>query len=177
MQTHGMNKIRGNQILFHHDSVIKVNHDTLQESDYDDDLVVFLYGEKDKLDEMAKKAYGTNKLYARKNVLKQWFSILKNTNRYYKNFEDNIVDNIITKVDNVIKKKQRNPIYVSDKDSLKYEKGIGSDVAAVQQIDASTSAYNHENDIINNDEQCENSINNELLIQTHYVCCTPETIL
>ena len=37
---------------------------------------------------MAKKAYGTNKLYARKNVLKQWFSILKSTNRYYKNFED-----------------------------------------------------------------------------------------
>ena len=55
-----------------------------------------MYGEKDKLDEMAKKAYGTNKLYARKNVLKQWFSILKNTNRYYKNFEDTIIDNIIS---------------------------------------------------------------------------------
>ena len=60
---------------------------------------------------------------------------------------------------------------------MKYEKGIGSDVATVQQIDASTSAYNHKNDIINNDEQCENSINNELPIQTHYVCYTPETIL
>ena len=54
MQTHRMNKIRGNQILFHHDCVIKVNHETLQESDYDEDLVVFLYGEKDKLDEMEK---------------------------------------------------------------------------------------------------------------------------
>ena len=42
MQTHGMNKIRGNQILFHHDCVIKVNHEALQESDYDDDLVVFI---------------------------------------------------------------------------------------------------------------------------------------
>ena len=71
MQTYDMNKIRVNQILFHHNCVIKVNYEALQESDYDDDLVVFLYGEKDKLDEMAKKAYGTNKLYARKNVLKQ----------------------------------------------------------------------------------------------------------
>ena len=140
-------------------------------------LVVFLYGEKDKLDEMAKKAYVTNKLYARKNVLKQWFAILKSTNRYYKKFEDNVVENIITKVNNVIKKKQRNPIYISDKDSLKYEKGIGSDVAAVQQIEASTSAYNYENDIINNDDQCETSFNDELPIQTHYVCCTPETVL
>ena len=80
-----------------------------------------------------KKAYGTNKLYARKNVLKQWFAILKSTNKYYKIFEDTIIDNIITKVDNVIKKKQSNPIYISDKDSLKYEKGIGSNVAAVQK--------------------------------------------
>ena len=112
----------------------------------------FLYGEKDKLDEIAKKAYGTNKLYARKNVSKQWFAILKSTNQYYKNFEDTIIDNIISKVDNVIKKKQRNPICISDKDSLKYEKGIGSDVAAVQQIDTSTSSYIHENDIINNNE-------------------------
>ena len=46
-----------------------------------------------------------------------------------------------------------------------------------KKIDASTSSYNHENDIINNDEQCESSLNNELPIQTHYVCCTSETIL
>ena len=75
-----MNRIRGNQILFHHDCIVKVNHEVLQESDYDDDLIVFLYGEKDQLDEMAKKAYGTNKLYARGNVLKQWFTILEKTN-------------------------------------------------------------------------------------------------
>ena len=60
---------------------------------------------------------------------------------------------------------------------MKYEIGLGPDVAAVQQIDASTSAYIHENDIINNNEKCENSFNNELTIQTHYVCCTWETIL
>ena len=58
-----MNKIRGNQILFHHDCIIKVNHEALKESDFHDDLIVYLYGEKDKLDEMAKRSYGTNKLY------------------------------------------------------------------------------------------------------------------
>ena len=58
-----MNRITGNQILFHHDCIIKVNYEVLQESDYDDGLVVFLYGKKYELDEMTKKAYGTNKLY------------------------------------------------------------------------------------------------------------------
>ena len=50
-----MYRMRGNQILFYHDFIIKVNHEVFQESDYDDDLVVFLYGEKDQLDEMEKK--------------------------------------------------------------------------------------------------------------------------
>ena len=41
MQTHGMNKVKGNQILFHREYVIKVNHEALQQSDYYVDLVVF----------------------------------------------------------------------------------------------------------------------------------------
>ena len=107
MQTHGMNRIRGNEILFHHDCIMKVNHEYLQESDYDDDLVVLLYSEKNELDEMAKKAYGTNKLYARKSVLKQWFTILEKTNPYFKKFEADTVDNIISKVHNIVKKRKR----------------------------------------------------------------------
>ena len=71
---------------------------------------------------MAKKAYGTNKLYIRRNVLKQWFTILKQTSSYFKKFEEELVNNIISKVENVVKKKQENPIYISDKDNLNYEK-------------------------------------------------------
>ena len=55
MQTHSMNKIRGNQILFYHDCVIKVNHEALQESDYDDDLVVFYMVKKTNLMKWQKK--------------------------------------------------------------------------------------------------------------------------
>ena len=46
---------------------------------------------------MAKIAYGTCKLYARGKVLKQWFSILKRTNLYFKKFEEDLVNNIISK--------------------------------------------------------------------------------
>ena len=59
MPTHGMNKMRGNQILFHHDCITKVNHEVLQESDFNDNLNVYLYRNKEELDRMAKIAYGT----------------------------------------------------------------------------------------------------------------------
>ena len=48
-----MSRMRGNQILFHHDCIVKVNHKVLQELDYDDNLVIYLYSEKDQLDEIA----------------------------------------------------------------------------------------------------------------------------
>ena len=51
MKTYSMNRMRGNQILFYHYFIVKV----LQELDYYDDLVVFLYGEKDQLNEITKK--------------------------------------------------------------------------------------------------------------------------
>ena len=171
-----MYRMRENQILFHHDCIIKVNHEVFQESDYDDDLVVFLYDEKDQFHEIAKKAYGTNKLYARRNVLKQWFTKLKKINLYFKKFEGDIVENILTKVYNVIKKKQENPIYISDKDSLKYEKALGSDVASVQQVNASTSFYNN----VNNDnylDEFDNLLNDELPFRMHYVSYAPEKVL
>ena len=69
IQNHGMNRIRGNKILFDHNYIVKVNHKVLQELDYDDDLAIYLYGKKDQLNKIAKKAYGKNKLYECKNVL------------------------------------------------------------------------------------------------------------
>ena len=40
----------------------------------------------------------------------------------------------MTKVDNVIEKKKENPIYISDKESLKYEKELRSDIASLNLI-------------------------------------------
>ena len=71
MQTHGMNKMRGNQILFHHDCITKVNHEVLQESDYENDINIYLYSDDNELKNMAKRVYGTCKLYVHKNVLKR----------------------------------------------------------------------------------------------------------
>ena len=107
MQTHGMNKMRGNQILFHHDCITKVNHEVLEESDFNDNLNVYLYGNKEELDRMAKIAYGTCKLYARGKVLKQWFTILQRINIYFKKFEEDLVNNVISKVEKVVKKSKK----------------------------------------------------------------------
>lgn len=177
MQTHGMNKMRGNQILFHHDCITKVNHEVLQESDYENDINMYLYGDKNELDNMAKIAYGKCKLYAQRKILKQWFTILKRTNLYFNKFEENLVHNIISKVEKVVKRKKENPIFISDKESLNYEKGLGSDVAAVQQVDASTSFYYYDNSNNTCLDECNNESNDELPLRSHFVCYTPESIL
>ena len=56
---------------------------------------------------MAKIAYGTCKLYARGKVLKQWFTILNQTSLYFKKFEEELVNNIISKVEKVVKKSKK----------------------------------------------------------------------
>ena len=57
--------MRGNQILFHHYFITKVNYEVLQESDFNNHLNVYLYGYKEEHDIMANIAYETCKLYAR----------------------------------------------------------------------------------------------------------------
>ena len=60
---------------------------------------------------------------------------------------------------------------------MNYEKGLGSDVAAVQQVDASTSFYYHDNSNNTCLDECNNESNDELPLRSHYVCYTPESIL
>ena len=73
-------------------------------------------------------------------------------------------------------KKKEEPIYISNKESLKYEKALGSDIASVQQIDPLTSFYNSDNNDTNQDE-FNNLLNDKLPLQTHYISHTPENIL
>lgn len=65
-----MNGMRGNQILFYHNCITKINHEDLQESDYENDINIYLYSNKNELNNIAKRAYGIYKLYAWKNILK-----------------------------------------------------------------------------------------------------------
>lgn len=55
-------------------------------------------------------------------------------------------------------KKQLNPIYISDKNSLNYEKGLGSDIAEVQKVDKSIKFYYYNN---NNNNKYLDQYNNE----------------
>ena len=60
---------------------------------------------------------------------------------------------------------------------MNYEKGLGSDVAAVQQVDASTLFYYYDNSNNTCLDECNNKSNDELPLRSHFVCYTPESIL
>ena len=78
--------MRGNQILFYHNFMTKVNYEILKEYNINNDINTYLYSNKDELNRLAKRAYVIYKLYLQKNILKQQFT-LKITNLYFKKFE------------------------------------------------------------------------------------------
>ena len=91
----------------------------------------------------------------------------------YKDLDDPTIANIVEQTERAVENMKSNPSYITDEASLNHEKGLGSDVAGVQQVDSLVSNYNEENassaDIDNQEE--------ELPIRTHYVSKSPDTIL
>ena len=45
--------------------------------------------------------------YIHREKLKQWFTILNQTSLYFKKFEEELVNNIISKVEKVVKKSKK----------------------------------------------------------------------
>ena len=176
-QSHGMNAMRGNQILFAHDAPHKVCHAGLEESDLRDLLEVNFLNEKDSVDQMAKRALGSSKLYARIHVLRQWFAVLHCISPQYSDITPEVVDELLEKVGRDVVHRKSNPQFTTDSTSLRYEKALGSDVTGAQQIDAMTSRYNDMNGL---DEEPQAGVHqlvddrDELPIRTHYVSHAPE---
>lgn len=100
-----INIMRGNKILFHHNFITKVNYKVLNDTDLNNDITMYLYDNKKEINRLEKKSIWYMQTIQKKNLLKQWFTILKRINVYYKNFEEYIVKNIITKVENIVKNK------------------------------------------------------------------------
>ncbi|CAJ1966339.1 unnamed protein product [Cylindrotheca closterium] len=189
-RTFGRNTMRGNQILFSHDSVEKVEHELVTKDDLDAIMKVLFYNEKGRDDAMAKRAYGTSKLYARTNVLRQWFALLRRLSPYYCNIRQEVVDNLMNRVQQSVKDKMEEPIFICDAQSLSHEKALGSDVAAVQQLDSMSSDYHDcsdtEHDLSVTEQSAavysvsNNSVQsscNELPLKTHYITPSPDTML
>ncbi|KAL3931624.1 MAG: hypothetical protein SGBAC_011222 [Bacillariaceae sp.] len=167
-QNHGMNAMRGNQVLFAHDSVSQVNHATITDDELDAVLTVQFYNDRDQVDSLARKAYGTSKLFARTRVLRQWFQVLRQTNGNYAAIDENVINTLMEKVKESVERKKKHPVYITDEGSLLHERGLGSDVAAVQQVDAMTSNYNSET-TTSTDTTSPSRNGHELPMTTHYV--------
>ena len=160
-----MNSIRGNQILFLQDTISKVNHAVLNSQLLDDMFQVVFYDGNNKIDLMAKKAFGTSTLYARPFVLKKWFSLLNSICNGYEISQEHY-SRVIQEVENNIEFQKEEKHVVVDKDSIYYEQSLGSDVAQTQQVDP---------DISSNDE---NKIDDSVVsMSTTYVTPSPESLL
>ncbi|CAJ1941425.1 unnamed protein product [Cylindrotheca closterium] len=172
--------MRGNQIIFSHDSVEKVNHVLVSKEDLDDITKVHFYNEKGRDDALAWKTYGTSKLYDCSSVLQQLFAVLGRLSPYYSHIRQDTIDNLVEKVEQSVREKKDNPIFISDKQSLLHEKRLGSDVGGVHQVDSMSDNY-HDYFGGASTSQIEGSShpssNEDLPLKTHYVSPSPDTLL
>ncbi|CAJ1964648.1 unnamed protein product [Cylindrotheca closterium] len=164
--------MRGNQILFSHDSVEKVSHVLVSKEDFDDITKVHFYNEKGRDNALAWKTYGTSKLYDCSSVLQQLFAVLGRLSPYYSHIRQDSIDNLVEKVEQSVREKKDNAIFISDKQSLLHEKRLGSDVGGVHQVDSMSDNY-HDYFGGASTSQIEGSShpssNEDLPLKTHYV--------
>ncbi|CAJ1952630.1 unnamed protein product [Cylindrotheca closterium] len=166
-------------ILFSHHSVEKVNHVLVSKEELDDIMNVHFYNEKGRDDALAWKAYRTSKLYARSSVLQQWFAVLGWLSPYYSHIRQDTIDNLVEKVEQSVREKKDNAIFISDKQSLLHEKRLGSDVAGVHQVDSKSDNYHGYFGGASTSyiESTSYSSSNDLPLRTHYASPSPDTLL
>ncbi|CAJ1934604.1 unnamed protein product [Cylindrotheca closterium] len=126
------------------------------------------------------KTYGTSKLYDCGSVLQQLFAVLGRLSPYYSHIRQDTIDNLVEKVEQSVREKKDNPIFISDKQSLLHEKRLGSDVGGVHQVDSMSDNY-HDYFGGASTSQIEGSShpssNEDLPLKTHYVSPSPDTLL
>jgi hypothetical protein len=129
-----INSIRGNAILFLHDSVQAVTT-AMKTREYIDELMqVVFYSHDGSVDDMARKAYGTSTIYARPIVLKKWLALLNCMHKSYE-ITDIEASIIVNAVEESVQQQQANRNIICDKDSIRFEQSLGSDVGSSQQVD------------------------------------------
>ncbi|CAJ1935876.1 unnamed protein product [Cylindrotheca closterium] len=172
--------MRGNQIIFSHDSVEKVNHVLVSKEDLDNITKVHFYNEKGRDNVLAWKTYGTSKLYDCSSVLQQLFAVLGRLSPYYSHIRQDTIDNLVEKVEQSVREKKDNPIFISDKQSLLHEKRLGSDVGGVHQVDSMSDNY-HDYfggaSTLQIEGSSHPSSNEDLPLKTHDVSPSPDTLL
>ncbi|CAJ1931598.1 unnamed protein product [Cylindrotheca closterium] len=99
---------------------------------------------------------------------------------YYSHIRQDTIDNLVEKVEQSVREKKDNPIFISDKQSLLHEKHLGSDVGGVHQVD-SMSDNHHDYFGGASTSQIEGSShpssNEDLPLKTHYVSPSLDTLL
>ena len=134
-------KLRFNAILFAHDA-LEVAVEILDAKDIftvehlKETLKVYLLSPDGKFDELANCAFGRHELLARPWVLHQWIPILKEVNPKYKSVPIPSYMELHRNVTEANKYIQENATRIGNKKALRFEKGLGSDVAKAQSTEA-----------------------------------------
>ena len=115
------------------DSIEKVDHALMSDKELDQTLQVHLYNSKGNDNTMARKAFGTSTLYTRPQVLRKWFALLKQMCDGY-DINNATINCVVGQVQENVMRQQQDLVFVTDKDSLEFEKGLGSDVAQAVRI-------------------------------------------
>lgn len=143
------NKVRFNAVLFTHDA-LNVAIDTLNKDEMftvermKDTLKLYLLGPDGRLDSLTRLAFGRHDLLARPWVLYQWINVCKAVNPEYKDVPDlsyGLLHRNVTEANDYIRE---NMTTINDNQTLRFETGLGSDVAKVQSDEVSDPTNKHE---------------------------------
>jgi hypothetical protein len=146
-----INSIRGNAILFLHDSVQAVTA-AMRTREYIDELMqVVFYSHDGSVDDMARKAFGTSTIYARPIVLKKWLALLNCVHKSY-DVTDAESLNIVNAVEDSVQQQQSNRNIICDKESIRFEQSLGSDVGSSQQVDPVAEGGQQEQGLVGDQE-------------------------
>jgi hypothetical protein len=127
--------IKANAILFLQDAPKQV-HDMIKNSEYLASLFkIYMLDEKGNEDRMSKKFFGTTTLLARSHIVTQWFMLLDKTNQWFDYGYAKIIE-IVEAVAKSVETIQADTRFIQEEEDLKRELMLGSDVAMVQQVDA-----------------------------------------
>ena len=126
--------IKANAIMFIHDGPERACEEINNHS-FDNYLKLFFVDEEGHADRLAKKVFKTTTILARKYVVKQWLILLNKMNYWYSDYTEEYMQKILDATGNALQSVKRNCGIISDKAVIQHDAALGSDVAAVQQVD------------------------------------------
>ena len=126
--------IKANAIMFIHDGPERACEEINNHS-FDNYLKLFFVDEEGHADRLAKKVFKTTTILARKFVVKQWLILLNKLNYWYSDYTAEYMQKIADATEHAVNSAKESYGVISDAAVLHHDAGLGSDVAAVQQVD------------------------------------------